>query len=132
MRKQRKKLPSFASEEDELRFWDEHDPSEYIEGPAEVIVRLKRREARKTRTITMRIDEPLYEQLRAIAAEHDLPYQRLMRELLRQSLTVLLTRPLGTFHVRKPARGTTTNAKGTRATRTQVEAQGVANREVVL
>lgn len=101
-RKQRKALPSFASEEEELRFWDEHDPSEYIEGPAEVIVRLRRGEARKTRTITMRIDEPLYQQLRAIAAEHGLPYQRLMRELLRQSASALQARP----HFRRTARKT--------------------------
>jgi hypothetical protein len=36
-------LPHFESEEEELRFWDENHPADWIEGPADVIVRLKRR-----------------------------------------------------------------------------------------
>jgi predicted DNA binding CopG/RHH family protein len=86
MNKKPKTLPEFRSEEEELRFWDEHDPSDYIEGPSDVIVRLKER---KRRTITMRLDESLYQELKAVAKRHGLPYQRLMRELLRQSLTTL-------------------------------------------
>jgi predicted DNA binding CopG/RHH family protein len=82
-----KPLPDFASEEEEIRFWDEHDPSDYVEGPADVIIRLKKH---KKRAVTMRLDEPLYQQLRTVAARHGLPYQRLMRGLLRQSLTALL------------------------------------------
>lgn len=121
MRKQRKALPSFAGEE-ELRFWDEHDPSEYIEGPADVIVRLKRGEARKTRTITMRIDEPLYQQLRAIAAEHGLPYQRLMRELLRQSATALRAR-MRTSGLHAPVAQGSAGAKNSALPRMQTEAQ---------
>jgi predicted DNA binding CopG/RHH family protein len=81
-----KVVPKFASEEEELRFWDEHDPSDYAAGPADVIVRLKRE---RKRQITMRIDEPLYQELRVVAAKHGLPYQRLMRELVRQSLAEL-------------------------------------------
>lgn len=80
-------VPKFASEEDELRFWDEHDPSDYAAGPADVVVRLK---SEKKRQITMRIDETLYRQLRAVAAKHGLPYQTLMRELVRQSLAQLM------------------------------------------
>ena len=86
MNKKPKTLPEFKSEEEELRFWDEHDPSDCIEGPSDVIVRLKER---KRRTITMRLDESLYQELRAVAKRHGLPYPRLMRERLRQSLTTL-------------------------------------------
>ncbi len=81
-----KRLPKFASEEEELRFWDEHDPFDYVEGPADVIVRLKRQPKRQ---ITMRIDEELYQGLKAEAAAHGVPYQRLMRELVRQGLAHL-------------------------------------------
>jgi hypothetical protein len=80
------KLPHFETEEDEIRFWDEHDPADWIEGPADVIVRLKRR---PTKLVTIRVDEDLYEDLRATAKRHNLPYQRLLRELVRQALTVL-------------------------------------------
>jgi len=82
-----KPLPDFASEEEEMRFRDEHDPSDYVEGPADVIIRLKKH---KKRAVTMRLDEPLYQQLRAVAACHGLAYQRLMRGSMRQSLTARL------------------------------------------
>jgi predicted DNA binding CopG/RHH family protein len=80
-------LPDFVSEEEEIRFWDEHDPSDYVQEPADIILRLQKP---KKRSVTMRLDEPLYQQLRSVAARHGLPYQRLMRGLLRQSLTALL------------------------------------------
>jgi hypothetical protein len=35
-------IPAFASEDEERRFWDEHDPSQYFTEPAEVDVRLVR------------------------------------------------------------------------------------------
>jgi CopG antitoxin of type II toxin-antitoxin system len=43
MRKQApaKTLPAFASEDEERRYWDEHDPSEYFTEPSDVIVKLK-------------------------------------------------------------------------------------------
>ena len=81
-----KMLPHFESEEEELTFWDTHHPADYIEGPADIIIRLKKR---PTKTVTMRLDEPLYNRLREVADKHGVPYQRLMRELLRQSLTAL-------------------------------------------
>ena len=50
MDKKPKTLPQFKSEEEELRFWDEHDPSDYIEGPSDVIVRLKQRKRPASRS----------------------------------------------------------------------------------
>jgi predicted DNA binding CopG/RHH family protein len=93
MRKQgvnpKPEIPTFSSEDEERRFWDEHDPSLYFTEPSDVIVRLK--SARK-KMISVRIDEALYDQLKVVAAQHGLPYQRLMRELLRQSLTNLVSK----------------------------------------
>jgi predicted DNA binding CopG/RHH family protein len=88
MRKQPqpKAVPEFANEDQERAFWDEHDPSEYFTDPADVIVQLK---SQRKRMVSVRIDEALYDELKAVAAEHGLPYQRLMRELLRQALTSL-------------------------------------------
>jgi hypothetical protein len=80
------RLPKFASDEEERRFWDEHNPVDWIEGPGDLIIRLKRRPKKQ---ITIRIDEPLYDELRSVAEENGVPYQRLMRELLRQSLAAL-------------------------------------------
>ena len=79
-------VPHFEDEAEELVFWETHHPADYIEGPAEVILRLKKR---PKKTITMRLDEALYDRLREVAAKHEVPYQRLMRELLDQSLKTL-------------------------------------------
>jgi len=40
MRKQRapKTLPTFASEDEECAFWDEHDPSEYFTERADIVI----------------------------------------------------------------------------------------------
>jgi len=81
-----KQLPKFASREAERRFWETHDPFDYVEGPAEVIVRLRHR---PTRSVTMRMDEELLRDLKAVAQQHEVPYQRLARELLRKSVADL-------------------------------------------
>lgn len=87
MRRKPKALPHFKSEEEEIRFWDEHHPADYFTEPApDVIVRLRR--GRK-RMVSVRIDEGLQEDLKALAEKHDVRYQRLMRELLRQAVANL-------------------------------------------
>ena len=81
-----KDTPAFANEEEERLFWDTHDPSEYFTEASDLIIQLK--SARK-RMVSVRIDEALHDELKAVAARHGLPYQRLMRELLRQALVNL-------------------------------------------
>ena len=93
-----KPLPDFASEEEEIRFWDEHDPSDYIEGPGDLIIRLRRRPPKKL--VSIRLDEDLYGDLKATAAKHGLAYQRLMRTLLR----IGLARVKEAWAERKPRR----------------------------
>lgn len=78
-----KPIPEFKSEEEEMLFWDEHDPSDYMTEPVDVIIDLK---AGRKKMISVRIDVGLWRELKAVAEVHGLPYQRLMRELLRQSL----------------------------------------------
>jgi len=41
-RKPCKELPNFGTEEQELQFWDTHDPSQYFTEPADIEVRLRR------------------------------------------------------------------------------------------
>ena len=40
MPKKPKDIPAFASEAEELRFWDEHHPADYLTEPADMVVRL--------------------------------------------------------------------------------------------
>jgi len=79
-------LPHFETEQEELEFWDAHteDFMDYIEGPGDLIIRIKKQ---PTKTITMRMDEALYHQLRAFADDHKVPYQRLMQEAVRKFLS---------------------------------------------
>ena len=87
MPRQPKAIPRFESEEEELRFWDGHDPSDYFTEPVhDLVVRLKRR---PKRAVTVRLDEELLADLKRVADEHGIPYQRLMRELLREALRAL-------------------------------------------
>jgi hypothetical protein len=46
MRRKPKILPTFKTEEEEMRFWDEHHPADYIEGPSDLVIRLKPRRKR--------------------------------------------------------------------------------------
>jgi len=112
------KLPEFRTEEEEIQFWMENHPADWIEDPEHLIMRLKRRPKKQ---ITIRIDEPLYDELRSIADENGVPYQRLMRELLRRSLAALRAerrrvapsrRAKATTPRRRTARGITAGRTG--------------------
>ncbi|MCE5240769.1 BrnA antitoxin family protein [bacterium] len=89
MPKRPKMLPHFETEEEELLFWETHHPADYIEGPVDVILRLKKR---PKKTVTMRMDQLLYDRLRTVAAEHDVPYQRLIQEFVREGLRGLMAK----------------------------------------
>ena len=89
MSKEAKPLPQFESEEEELLFWDEHHPADFFTEPADVTIKLKR--SRK-KMVSVRIDEDLQSDLKELAAKHGVPYQRLMRELLRHAVANLKRR----------------------------------------
>ena len=84
-----KLLPHFESEQEELEFWDTHDFADYLEGPADVILRLKKR---PKKTVTMRMDQSVYDRVREVAAQHDVPYQRLIQEFVREGLRALMAK----------------------------------------
>jgi hypothetical protein len=92
MSKPKRVLPDFKSEAEEIEFWDTHSPADWIEGPSDLIIRLKKR---PKKTVTMRMDQSLYDRLRAVAAEHDVPYQRLIQEFVREGLRAFATRDQG-------------------------------------
>ena len=89
MGKAAKVLPDFKSEAEEIEFWDTHSPADYIEGPGDLIIRLKKR---PKKTVTMRMDESVYNRVREVAAAHDVPYQRLIQEFVREGLRGLMAK----------------------------------------
>lgn len=82
-------VPKFKNEEEEFEFWSNLDLSEYFE-PSDfkqvVFPNLKRT---KRKMISMRLPLPLIEEAKAKANKLDVPYQRLMEEVLRQGITSL-------------------------------------------
>ena len=79
-----KKLPDFKSEEEELAFWDTHDPEDYLMEPREELLLHFRPEPKQQ--ISLRLEPSLIEELKQVAAAHGLPYQTLARGLLHRSL----------------------------------------------
>jgi predicted DNA binding CopG/RHH family protein len=80
-----KQLPNFKSEDEERAFWSSHDSSEYIDwkkAKKVVFPNLKP----TTRTISLRLPESLYEDLKAAANRRDVPYQSYLKVILQQSL----------------------------------------------
>lgn len=74
-----KKVPNFASREEEARFWEDNDSSEFELGD-EVTVTVEPQA--KTKMISIRVSVLLLETYKRIAAAANIPYQRLMKEVL--------------------------------------------------
>jgi predicted DNA binding CopG/RHH family protein len=83
----RDEIPAFASEADEAEFWSTHSfgpelLAEFTSPTAE-----EAPPTRRTRPITLRIDEELLARIQTLAVQQHKPYQRLMKEMLLAQLT---------------------------------------------
>ena len=87
MRKLKKKvIPKFKSEARERAFWASHDASEYLDwtnAQRALLPKLKP----STRTISLRLPEPLIARLKVLANQRDVPYQSLLKVLLAERLS---------------------------------------------
>jgi len=80
-----RKLPTFASEAEERRFWQEHDSSEYMDwSGAEQVVLPELKPS--TKTISLRLPESMLEELKLLAHKRDVPYQSLLKLFLAERL----------------------------------------------
>jgi predicted DNA binding CopG/RHH family protein len=85
MKKQLKPIPKFAHEDEERRFWEQHDTSEYLDwSQAQQVVmpRLKP----TTKTISLRLPQHLLDSIKAAANARDVPYQSLIKVWLQEKL----------------------------------------------
>jgi predicted DNA binding CopG/RHH family protein len=85
MQKIYKKIPDFKSEDDERKFWDIHDSTDYIDWSKVqnvVFPNLKL----STETISLRLSSSLLNRLKTEAHKQDVPYQSLIKVLLSKSL----------------------------------------------
>jgi len=74
--KKHKPIPTFENEADEAEFWGTHDSAEYIDWTQAIRVKPQ------TKLISIRLPEPLLEEIRGIASSKSLPYQTLIRTWL--------------------------------------------------
>ena len=80
-----KQIPNFGSEEEEREFWANHDSTDYVNwDSAEKVVLPKLKPT--TKTISLRLPEPMLNDLRLIANKRDVPYQSLIKIFLKERI----------------------------------------------
>ncbi len=84
-RAERKSLPRFASEDQERRFWANHDAADYFDWSRAVRPSLPGLRP-STAAISIRLPVPLLDELKALANERDVPYQSLMKVFLAEQV----------------------------------------------
>lgn len=85
MKNKTKKVPKFKSEDQEREFWAKNDVTDYFDvksGKKMNFPNLKP----STQTISIRLPEDLLEEIKVLANKRDVPYQSLIKILLRESL----------------------------------------------
>lgn len=76
-----KPIPEFQSEAEEREFWETHDSTEYVDWSQAEVVKFPNLRP-STKTISLRLPEPLLEDLKALAHKRDVPYQSLLKIFL--------------------------------------------------
>ena len=83
--KKNKKVPRFKNEDEERKFWAEHDSTEYIDwekAEEAVFPDLKP----TTKTISLRLPVSMLYRLKQLANQADVPYQSLIKMILAEKL----------------------------------------------
>jgi predicted DNA binding CopG/RHH family protein len=85
MKKQLKAVPEFANEEEERRFWEQIDSSDYLDwSKAQSVVMPNLKPT--TKTISLRLPQHLLDPIKAAANARDVPYQSLIKVWLQEKL----------------------------------------------
>ena len=87
--KRQKKIPKFESEDQERKFWSRRDSSVYIDYHKAVRASFPNLKP-SSRTISIRLPQPLLESIKVIANRADVPYQSMMKVLLDEKVREVL------------------------------------------
>ncbi|MES9905670.1 MAG: BrnA antitoxin family protein [Sedimenticola sp.] len=83
--KKLKAIPEFVDEEEERRFWEHNDSSDYLDwGKAQQVVMPNLKPT--TKTISLRLPQHLLDSIKAAAHSRDVPYQSLIKVWLQEKL----------------------------------------------
>jgi predicted DNA binding CopG/RHH family protein len=90
--RRKKVIPAFENEEQEREFWAAHDSADYIDWRRAEDMRLPNLRP-TTRTISIRLPQPMIERLKVLANKRDVPYQSLLKmyvaEKIREELRAM-------------------------------------------
>jgi len=76
-----KKIPHFRSEDEERKFWNTHDSTEYIDWKKAKKMRFSNLKP-STTTISLRLPQGMLEDIKVLAQKRDVPYQSMMKMML--------------------------------------------------
>jgi len=79
--KDNKPLPQFKSEQEERKFWENHDATEYFDMDQPVRMSFPNLKP-TTKSITLRMPLSMYDDLKNLANKQDVPYQSMMKMFL--------------------------------------------------
>ena len=79
MKTKLKTIPNFKTDDEEARFWETHDTTEYIDWSKAIMNPSFPNLKMSTKTITFRVTASLLDSLKMIANKKDVPYQSLMK-----------------------------------------------------
>ena len=83
--KKMKTIPKFETEDEEREFWAAHDSTDHVDWRRARTVTFSRLKP-STRTISLRLPEPLLENLKMLANKRDVPYQSLLKIFLAERI----------------------------------------------
>jgi len=77
----KKKIPQFKNEKQERDFWQSHDSTEYVNWKSAERLTLANLKP-SVKTISLRLPESMFEELKLLANKRDVPYQSLVKVFL--------------------------------------------------
>ena len=86
MKKKLKKIPQFKNEDEERDFWAKADTTEYFDMDKAIVNPAFPNLKPSTRTITVRIPDSLFYDLKMLANKKDVPYQSLLKIYLAEKV----------------------------------------------
>ncbi|OGK09521.1 hypothetical protein A2767_03300 [Candidatus Roizmanbacteria bacterium RIFCSPHIGHO2_01_FULL_35_10] len=86
MKKKLKKIPQFKNEDEERDFWAKADTTEYFDVDKAIVNPVFPNLKPSTRTITVRIPDSLFYDLKMLANKKDVPYQSLLKVFLAEKV----------------------------------------------
>jgi predicted DNA binding CopG/RHH family protein len=85
MKPKLKKIPSFANEAEERRFWETHDSTDYVDWSKAQRARFPNQKL-STTAISLRLPQGTLDRIKVAANKRDMPYQSLIKYWLDEKL----------------------------------------------